>query len=200
MSNIGKEFESRVMLTEDEYFNIVSYFLKLHPNKQFLQIINIYFDTTNLFLRNQHITLRARATNDSHYELTLKIKGSNGDDEINDTLTKNEFDLFINKKVFPSGHVRNYLLSLPYSLDSYKQLTSLYNRRLEIEENHHLIVIDKNTYSDITDYNLEVESKDSVYSATRVINQYVKMFNLSLVNQKYAGKASRAIYAARNNN
>lgn len=196
MSNIGKEFESRVMLTEEEYFNIVSYFIKLNPNKQFLQIINIYFDTPNLFLRNQHMTLRARATNDSHYELTLKIKGNNGDDEINDTLTKNEFDLFVNRHIFPNGHVKNYLLSLPYSLDSYRQLTSLHNRRLEIEENHHLIVVDKNTYGDITDYNLEVESKDSVHSATRVLNQYIKMFNLSLVEQKYSGKAHRAIDAA----
>ena len=200
MSNVSKEFESRIMLTEEEYFNVVSYFMKLQPNKQFLQIVNTYYDTDNLFLRKQHITLRTRVTNDSKYELTLKVQDSNGDDEINDGLTKNEFDLLLNRGVFPQGNVKNYLLSLPYSLDNYKQLTSLYNRRLEIEENHHLIVIDKNTYSGIIDYNLEIESKDSIQSAVRVLNQYIKLFNLSQVNQKYAGKASRAIKAAQNNN
>ena len=200
MSNVSKEFESRIMLTEEEYFNVVSYFMKLQPNKQFLQIVNTYYDTDNLFLRKQHITLRTRVTNDSKYELTLKVQDSNGDDEINDGLTKNEFDLLLNRGVFPQGNVKNYLLSLTYSLDNYKQLTSLYNRRLEIEENHHLIVIDKNTYSGIIDYNLEIESKDSIQSAVRVLNQYIKLFNLSQVNQKYAGKASRAIKAAQNNN
>ena len=37
MSNIVKEFESRIMLTESEYFEIVSHFMRLHPNKHFLK-------------------------------------------------------------------------------------------------------------------------------------------------------------------
>ena len=48
MSNIGKEFECRMMLTESEYLDIVSYFIKLHPNKQFLKIVNRYYDTDDL--------------------------------------------------------------------------------------------------------------------------------------------------------
>lgn len=56
MSNIITEYETRIMLTENEYFEIVSYFLKQYPNKHFLQNTNIYLDR-RLVLRHKHITL-----------------------------------------------------------------------------------------------------------------------------------------------
>ena len=51
MSNIVKEFESRIMLTSEEYMNIVSFYMKLYPEHHFLQNTNIYFDSDDLFLR-----------------------------------------------------------------------------------------------------------------------------------------------------
>ena len=51
MSNIIKEYESRVMITESDYFQIVSHFMRLHPNKQFLKIVNIYYDTPDVYFR-----------------------------------------------------------------------------------------------------------------------------------------------------
>ena len=200
MSNIRKEFESRIMLTENEYFMVVSHFMKSYPNSPFLQITNIYFDTKDLYLKNNHMTLRLRITNDASYELTLKIKGSNGDDEINDTLTKRGYDLLANNNIFPEGNVRNYLLSLPYSLDNFQKITTLHNRRLEIPIDNYLIVLDRNSYSDVIDYNLEVESQDSINSANRVLTRYIDQFNLSLVGQKYSGKSHRAIARATNKN
>ena len=200
MSNIVKEFESRIMLTENEYFVIVSHYLRQYPNKKFLQNVNVYLDTEDLFLRKRHTPLRLRIINDAKYELTLKIKGQNGDDEINDDLTKSGYDLLINHDVFPDGMVRNYLLMLPYPLDNYKQITTLYNRRLEIEIDDCLIVIDKNVYSDITDYNLEIESKNSLAEAKQMMKQLIKQFNLSQAGQIYLGKAHRAIDAARKKN
>ena len=75
MSNIGKEFESRIMLTDDEYLSIVSFYMKLYPNKHFIQNTNIYYDSDDLYLRKQGITLRMRIINDSASEFTAKIKG-----------------------------------------------------------------------------------------------------------------------------
>ena len=200
MSNIIKEYESRIMLTNSEYFEIVSYFMRLHPEQHFLKNTNIYYDTNDLFLRKNHATLRVRLINDINCELTLKISHPNGDDEINDPLTKKELDAFIKEGIFPDGEVKKRLLTLPYPLNSYKEITTLYNIRLEIENDDHLLVIDKNTYDEVIDYNLEIEAKDSILTANKWLNTYIKQFNLSLAQQKYVGKAHRAINAATKNN
>lgn len=197
MSNIVKEFETRVMLTEEEYFTIVSFYMKQYPNQHFLQNTNIYFDSDDLFLRIKHITLRVRIINDAHCELTLKVRGNNGDQEINDDLAKQQKDLLLERGIFPEGNVKKYLIGLSYPLSEYKIITTLYNRRLEIPFEDHTLFIDKNQYSDIVDYNLEVEANDSIEVAKTRINEYIKQFNLSLHKQKYIGKASRAILAAR---
>lgn len=196
MSNIVKEYETRIMLTESEYFEIVSHFMRLHPNKHFLKNTNTYFDTEDLYLRKNHITFRLRTINDIKSELTIKIKGKNGDDEINDSLNSQEAQLVLKSRVFPDGDVKNFLLTLPYTFDAYKEITTLYNVRLEIEEKDHLLVIDKNTYNNIIDYNLEIETKDGIESARRILNYYIEQFSLVNRGQKYVGKAHRAIMSA----
>ena len=196
MSNIVKEYETRIMLTESEYFEIVSHFMRLHPNKHFLKNTNTYFDTEDLYLRKNHITFRLRTINDIKSELTIKIKGKNGDDEINDSLNTQEAQLVLKSRVFPDGDVKNFLLTLPYTFDAYKEITTLYNVRLEIEEKDHLLVIDKNTYNNIIDYNLEIETKDGIESARRILDYYIEQFSLVNRGQKYVGKAHRAIMSA----
>ena len=196
MSNIVKEYETRIMLTENEYFEIVSYFMRLHPNKHFLKNTNIYFDTEDLYLRKNHITFRLRTINDIRSEVTIKIKGKNGDDEINDSLNAKEVELILKERVFPNGGVKSFLLTLPYTFDAYKEIATLYNIRLEIEEDDHLLVIDKNIYNDITDYNLEIETADNIESARKWLDHYIKQFNLANRGQKYVGKAHRAIMSA----
>ena len=199
MSNIGKEFESRVMLTDDEYLSIVSFYMKLFPNKHFIQNTNIYYDSDDLYLRKQGITLRLRIINDVTSEFTLKIKGNNGDTEINDYLHINQFNLLRNDNICPEGEVKKYLLSLPYPMAHYKPIATLYNRRLEIENEDHLLVIDKNSYGDVIDYNVEIEAKDNINSANKHLKEYIEKFHLTLINQKYQGKATRAINNAKEN-
>ena len=199
MSNVAKEFEARIMLTDDEYLSIVSFYMKLFPNKHFIQNTNIYYDSEDLFLRRQGITFRHRIINDVSSELTIKIKGKDGDTEINDKLNLAQYNMLTNNKVFPDGEVKKYLSSLPYPINEYKVIATLYNRRLEIENEDHLLVIDKNSYSNITDYNLEIETNDNIESAQRLLKEYIQKFHLSLMNQKYQGKATRAIMAAKEN-
>ena len=173
------------MLTEQEYLNIVSYYLKLYPNHHFLQNTNYYLD-------------RIRTINDVKAELTLKIKGNNGDEEINDDISYKEMQVLLKERVFPNGNVKRYLLTLSYPLTSYENIATLYNRRLEIKHDHHLLVIDKNEYSNIIDYNLEIEAESDINQAKKVLSDYINKFALSLTNQKYRGKATRAIDAATN--
>ena len=193
MVNAQKEFETRLLISEEQYFFIVTYYMNIQPNKHFLQNANHYFDTDDLFLRNQHMTLRVRIINDVKSELTLKIKGENGDDEITDGLTPKEQELLLEQNIFPYGQVRNRLMLLPYSLDKYHRIVSLYNRRLEIEQEDHTLVIDKNSYGDIVDYNLEIESKIGIDHAKDLLKMYAEKFNLTLSKEKYVGKARRAI-------
>ncbi len=188
-----KEYETRLMLTEEQYFFIVTYYMNIEPNKHFLQNANHYYDTDDLFLRGQHMTLRVRIINDVKSELTLKIKGENGDEEITDGLAPKEQELLLEQSIFPYGQVRNRLMLLPYSLDKYHRIASLYNRRLEIEYEDHTLVIDKNTYGDIVDYNLEVESKIGIKHAKDTLKEYIDKFNLTVSEEKYVGKARRAI-------
>ena len=199
MSNIQKEFETRLMLSDEQYFFIVTYYMNIYPNKHFLQNTNTYYDTDDLYLRSQGMTLRLRTINDVKSEFTLKIKGENGDEEINDGLTPKEAELLTNENVFPYGQVRNRLMLLPYSLDKYHSVATLYNRRLEIEFEDYLLVIDKNVYGDITDYNLEIESHIGIEHAKQVMKEYIGKFNLTLSKEKYRGKARRAIDEALKN-
>ena len=200
MNKNNKEYEARIMLDEERYFFIVTYYMNLYPNKHFLQNANFYFDTDDLYLRSQHMTLRVRVINDVKSELTLKIKGEDGDEEINDGLTPRESDLLVNEGIFPYGQVRNRLMLLPYSLDRYHKITALYNRRLEIEFDDHLLVLDKNTYGDMLDYNLEIESKIGIKHAKDMLKSYIEKFNIPVSKEKYVGKARRAIDAAIKNN
>ena len=197
MIKTQKEYEERLMLTEEQYFFIVTYFMNIQPNKHFLQITNHYYDTDDLALtKDQRMTLRVRIINDVKSELTLKIKGQNGDDEITDGLNPKEQELLLEQNIFPYGQVRNRLMLLPYTLDKYHRITSLYNRRLEIEFDDYTLVIDKNTYEDEVDYNLEIESKVGIEQAKALLKEYASKFNLTLSKEKYIGKARRAITAA----
>ena len=99
--------------------------------------------------------------------------------------------------VFPSGNVKNFLLSLERPLSEYQAITSLHNRRLEIEFPDHLLVIDKNVYNDIIDYNLEIETQSDINLAKQYLKLYIDKFNLSLKDQPYIGKASRAIMSVK---
>ena len=102
---MGKEFEARLLISEEQYFFIVTYYMNLFPNQKFLQNTNVYYDTDDLYLRSQHITLRLRTINDVKSELTMKIKGEQGDEEINDGLSPKEAELLSSHGVFPYGQV-----------------------------------------------------------------------------------------------
>ena len=50
MSKNQKEYEVRLMLDEERYFFIVTYYMNITPNKQFIQNANYYFEIPDLIL------------------------------------------------------------------------------------------------------------------------------------------------------
>ena len=74
------EIEFKNLLTEDEYNNLYTS-LKLEDKPQIINK-NLYYDDTNESLKKANSALRIRYTNNKD-EMTLKIKGSKQNVEIN---------------------------------------------------------------------------------------------------------------------
>ena len=72
-----------------------------------------------------------------------------------------------------------------------RYITSLETERIEIKFDNYLFVLDKNKYSDITDYNLEIEAND-INVANEVIKKYCTEFNVQY-SKEYKSKSRRAI-------
>lgn len=188
--NINLEYEERVMITENQYSQIVKEYSK-YECKEVVNV-NYYFDYENLQLTNSGMVLRARNINDQIFELTLKIKQENGDMEVNHPLTSTEFIDIIENEEIPDSEVLVLLKSKNIDLDRIKLITSLKTERIEIQFPEYLFVIDKNYYNDKVDFNLEVEST-SKKSAKDYLNQIISKFNIE--NKKdYISKSRRAIY------
>ena len=188
--NINLEYEERVMITQNQYSQILNEYSK-YECKEVVNV-NYYFDYENLQLTNSGMVLRARNINDQVYELTLKIKQENGDMEVNHPLTSTEFNDIIENEEIPDSEVLVLLKSKNIDLDRIKLITSLKTERIEIQFPEYLFVIDKNYYNGKVDFNLEVEST-SKKLAKDYLNQIISKFNIE--NKKdYISKSRRAIY------
>lgn len=172
MRNI--ECEERVMLTFDQYRKILAYYVAKYPDYRILDIENTYFDDDKLSLKNSHKVLRLRKSN-GKIEITLKVKGDNGDLEINETPESHpEIDKALNN-----------------DFDKYKPIAKLATTRIEIEIDDYILVLDMNKYNGIIDYNIEVEAS-SKERALSIIQDICKYFDLEY-KKDYRSKSSRAI-------
>ena len=187
--NINIEYEARVMITENQY----SLIMKSYDGKgRKLVNTNYYFDDEKKTLTNNGVVLRVRNIDDKYFELTLKIKGVNGDKEINYSLTSKEAGLLIGKCDFNREEIAKEIKAYGLDTNDLKLITSLKTERLEIDDKKHLIVIDKNYYNNKVDFNIEVESTSKTL-ANQCLDQICSKFNIE--NKKdYISKSRRAIY------
>lgn len=172
MKNI--ECEERAMLTFDQYRRLISYYVAKYPDHEILYIENTYLDDKELSLKNIHHVLRIRKVNNDT-ELTLKIKGDDGDTEINET---------------PEHHPE-IDKALNYQFDTYQPIAKLHTKRIEVHQDDFLVIIDMNTYNGIIDYDLEVEAK-TMNRAKEAILMICKQFDIAY-KKGYRSKSSRAI-------
>lgn len=186
------ECEARTMLTEEQYQDIISRHLREKGNSVFIKQVNRYIDSEDFDLRNlNRKSLRIREINNGIIELTLKLKGSNGDKEYTEIISPLDVHEFEQKGIFPRGEIKDILLKDNVILSKLKILTSLSTLRYEEHFEDYLIVIDKNEYNGITDYNLEIEAP-SMERAEEVMTFYCLKYNLTRT-KNYQTKSKRAI-------
>ena len=170
------EYEERVMISVNDYLKVIDDVKNEGVKFTTLLIENIYLDNDSSFIYNNKMMLRIRNINKKDEELTLKIKK-----EDNTTLEINE-----TRKHHPT--IDKYLEG---KLEDYKEVSHLVTYRIEVKYKDYLLVIDKNEYHGVTDYDIEVEA-DSQEKALEVIQNYCLRYNLKY-DPKYKSKSHRAI-------
>lgn len=151
------EIEFKNLLTEEEYEKLFSYFF----NKQdtgFSQK-NVYFDTEDFDLKNSQCALRIRIKN-KQAELTLKTPFEGHHHETNINLDLDEAEEMIKEGRFTLPPELLKLLRETISLNkrTVNKLAELDTFRHEKEYKGCLIVLDKSSYHDAVDFELEVEA------------------------------------------
>ena len=195
-SNIEKE--SRIMLTHEEYILICADILKRKPHARFFTQTNYYFDE-DYYLTDHHMMLRVRTIDKKNHEITLKIKGEDGDKENNQTISARSTNILMKKGVFPHGEVYDALTSVHVLPKNLKLVTSLYTRRLQANFDGYILAVDLNRYGGIEDFNLEIESNISLEHAKEILKQYCEQYQLNY-QEDYIVKSARAINLVRHSN
>jgi len=188
-SNI--EIEAKVLLLKNEYDTIIE---KLNLSKyRKIRQTNHYIDTPDRYLKKNGIALRIREK-EEEYELTLKTPLSEGLLEKNENISWRDFEKLNDQNLFPEGNIKKFLSILGVKVDQLKVLTSLCTERIEVEYNGFDLALDKNTYSDIVDYELEVESS-SIQRAQEEIRSILASCNISDFQYSTISKQARALNA-----
>ena len=189
--NKNIECEERVMISEDDYSKIMNDYSSI-SSFSIMEQINYYFDDEDLSLRNAHRVLRMRIINNEIFELCMKIKGNDGDIELNQIVDKEEAEHIIATSTFKNEEINKRIKEV--TSKEIKLITHLYTKRAEVEIDNHLLVIDKNDYSGVTDYDIEVEAP-TMKEAKEAIEYYCHKYHL-IYNKKYVSKSRRAINRA----
>ena len=187
---INNEYEARAMISESQYQEIHDYFSKVDEEKRSLVNINYYFDDDKGNIIKNGMVLRIREIDGQNYELTLKIKEENSDKELNLPLCIENKDEYINNFVITNKEMIKELKARNVDVSKIKFLISLKTERLEVTYPNFILVIDKNEYNNIIDYNVEVEST-SRREAISLLNKHFSPFGVTY-KKGYISKSRRA--------
>ena len=182
---VSMEYEARVMIDEKTYHLFKEAKIKENPSYRCIKNENIYFDNDDLYLTHHHMVLRIRTIDDKNHELTLKIKGENGDIEITSPLGEKEYQSRDISSIKEELDKHNIDISLLH------EVSTLVTERIEISHDKYLLVIDKNFYNNKVDYNIEAESS-SRKEAEKYLLEETKPFNIEY-KKDYVSKSRRAI-------
>lgn len=184
------EIEQKVLLKEEVYKELI----KKYENLKYKDIIqtNYYYDDELLSLRKRGLSLRVRYTN-KVYTMTLKVPYKRFKKEISAILSKQEFENLTFNNIFPNNRITNFFAANNIDLKNVKYLTNLitYRREFKLDDNQ-LVCLDKNMYSDMVDYELEVES-DSFKNAKNTIKMILNSIGINEFSFNRLGKPVRAI-------
>ncbi len=187
MSN-AIEIEAKALVSQDDYRKLA----KLFPDSPRYTQTNHYIDSDERILFKEGIALRIREKN-GQYELTLKTPLSQGLLEKNCVITKQQFDDFKEKGIFPKGDTSRFLTMLDIDIATLKILTSLTTDRIDVEYKGGLLSIDRNCYSGKTDYEVEFEY-NNLGGAKKVLSDLFEENGIAYTFTK-ASKTRRAMEA-----
>ena len=188
-SNI--EIEAKVLITKDEYNKVIEHF-HLDSYRRIKQT-NYYIDTDNRDIKNNGFALRVREK-DQEFELTLKTPLSEGLLEKNETIGWRVFEDLRDSKIFPEGGIKKFLAILGIDTNELKIITSLTTERIEIEYKNCLLAVDKNTYGNNVDYEVEAEST-SMSGAQDTLKSILEACDIKDFSFNLKSKQSRALSA-----
>ena len=189
--NISIECEARAMINESQYETLLSFHREHAKSYKELVNINTYFDTEDRYLVHHHMVLRIREVENEKDELTLKVKGDNGDIEITYLLDEKEKEEMCQKCIIPSIKIKDELLSRGVDISHLSLVSKLKTERMEVYLRSYIFVIDKNYYNNKVDFNIEVEAKDKK-CAKKHLNELGALVGVSY-QKGYISKSRRAI-------
>lgn len=171
------EIEYKTLLSLSEFDQLRKRFSHIKPVRQ----TNHYFDTTDLKLRGNKLSLRLRTFDDAA-EMTLKIPQKVGNLEHNISLTSEEGMAILAGRSLPQNciNIQSILDILKdYAIDAadIQLLGSLTTIRREYQTPIGLMALDKNDYSGKTDYELELEVNDAE-TGEQNFNHFLKENNI----------------------
>ncbi len=190
MSSNNIEIESKILLTKANYDKLVK---GLNFPKISLVQTNYYLDSREQVLKKYGMVLRVRE-GDQKFIFTMKAPLSEGLLEKNQALTAEEAGKLIDKNVFPSGEIYNFLETLHLVPEELEVLATLTTFRKVLEYKDTKLDISQNTYDDNIDYELECSS-DSAERSQSTLKEICEQFNIPFTLNKDS-KQDRAITAA----
>ncbi|WP_338472180.1 CYTH domain-containing protein [Niallia sp. XMNu-256] len=148
------EIEFKNLLNIEEFNKIKE---KLHfTEDQIFTQMNHYFDTNDFALKNKGCALRIREKK-THFEMTLKQPHPDGLLETNQNLTAQEAQDFLKGGLIKDGVVKTQITRLGIDVTRLIYFGSLTTERAELTYQNGLLVLDKSSYLNTVDYEVEFE-------------------------------------------
>lgn len=184
------EIEYKQLLTKEIYTKMKEdHFKNSTPFTQ----TNNYFTDNKGILSNLRYSLRVRELNNT-YEFTLKIPQGFSKLEINDMITKDNYQKLLNHEEFKSP-VFDELKKVNVYIHNLYLLSSLTTTRLEKEYKGGVLSIDISYYGDIIDYEIEYEA-NSEDEGKVIFQNFLNPYQL-IYTQNCPGKFTRALKEAK---
>ncbi|WP_246569592.1 CYTH domain-containing protein [Lentibacillus saliphilus] len=169
------EIEYKNLLTKTEFKHLKSQldFPEL-PRVQ----TNYYFETDQFELKGKRSALRIRETQQT-YTLTLKEPHPDGLLETHDRLNVDEAHEWLNGHISFHPHTGKQLNSMNIASEALSLFGQLTTKRWETRYKGVLVVLDHSHYSDVEDFELEVEGPTQEAVST-VFNELLSEHNIPI--------------------
>ncbi len=167
------EIEAKSMISKEDYEKLFSKYS--HQYKPYEQT-NYLLNTKDIPLSDSKLALRIRVKKND-IELTLKLNQGEGKLEINQKLTKQQFELIQYFVHCPKGEVYDELVKMNIDPSRLEVFAVLETIRMDIPGEDYLISIDKSKYLGTTDYEVECESS-SMDKAEQILKSFLEKENI----------------------